>query len=59
MLKFEKKWRFQPPEDGKFFNKKIPSEGVEEFFSWINRIIQSLQYNRRKWVLEHLKRCLA
>lgn len=59
MLKFEQKWRFHPPQDGKFINKTIPNEAVEEFFGWINRIIQSLQYNRRKWVLEHFKKVFS
>ncbi len=52
MLKFEPRWRFSPPGDGRYRNSSIPREAVSEFDTLIGRIATQ----RDRWsVLEHFK----
>lgn len=52
MLKFKGSWRFEPPEDGNYYNKTIPDDAVEEFIDIVMRL--STQGERRK-IIEHFK----
>jgi len=52
VLKFTNNWRLQPPEDGTYVNKALPTEAVEEFFGLASKV--GTQGNRQG-VLEHFK----
>lgn len=52
MLKFDPSWRFEPPPDGRYKNKAIPSEAIWEFDSLIRKVMtQGDRWN----MLEHFK----
>lgn len=52
MLKFEPRWRFQPPPDGRYRNSSIPGVALQEIDSLIGKIATQ----RKRWdVLEHFK----
>ena len=56
MLDFDPKWRFNPPPDGRYKNRAIPSEAMLDFYSFIGNM--ATQGNR--WdMLEHFKRALS
>lgn len=52
MLKFEPRWRFSPPADGRYRNSSIPAAAVSEFDTLIGRIATQ---GSRWAVLEHFK----
>lgn len=52
VLKFNTAWRFSPPEDGRFRNRTIPDNMIEEFIAMINKVATQ---GSRKGVLEHFK----
>lgn len=52
MLKFEPRWRFEPPSDGKHINAVIPREALWEF----NQLIDKVATQGSRWdILEHFK----
>lgn len=51
-LKFNGRWRFQPPPDGLFTNERIPDAAVAEFYTAIGRVATQ---GERQAALEHLK----
>jgi len=52
MLKFDPRWRFSPPADGRYRNTSIPAEAISDFDVLISRI--ATQGDR--WsILEHFK----
>jgi hypothetical protein len=52
MLKFDPKWRFQPPPDGAYRNSEIPREALWDFDSLIGRVATQ----GKRWdMLEHFK----
>jgi hypothetical protein len=51
-LKFNNAWRFNPPGDGRFQNKTIPGEAIEEFLGLASRVATQ---GPRQSVLEHFK----
>ena len=51
-LKFNNAWRFNPPEDGRFRNKTIPAEAIEEFFGLASKVATQ---GLRQSVLERFK----
>lgn len=55
-LKFNNAWRFTPPEDGRFRNKTIPTEAIEEFLGLASKVATQ---GVRQGVLEHFKREFA
>lgn len=52
VLKYNAAWRFNPPEDGRYRNKTVPSEAVKECFAMILKIATQ---GSRQNVLEHFK----
>ena len=52
VLKFNTAWRFNPPEDGRFRNRTIPNDVIEELVAMINKVATQ---GSRKGVLEHFK----
>lgn len=52
VLKFTNKWRIQPPEDGIYCNKSLPSEAVDEFLGFATKVATQ---GSRQGVLEHFK----
>jgi hypothetical protein len=56
MLKFDPRWRFQPPPDGRYHNAVIPAEAIGDFDSLIRKV--TTQGDR--WdMLEHFKRAFS
>ena len=52
MLRFDPSWRFEPPPDGRYKNRAIPSEAIWEFDSLIRKVAtQGDRWN----MLEHFK----
>ncbi len=52
MLKFDSRWRFAPPPDGRYFNSSIPAEALWEF----ERLIGQIATQGERWnILEHFK----
>lgn len=56
MLKFEPRWRFKPPPDGRYKNTAIWHEALLEFDGMIGKV--ATQRNRRD-ILEHFKGALS
>lgn len=52
MLRFDPAWRFEPPPDGRYKNKAIPSEAIWEFDSLIRKVMTQ---GDRWEMLEHFK----
>jgi len=52
MLKFDSKWRLEPPPDGDLHNKRIPEEALSDFVAYIGKV--ATQGERWK-LLEHFK----
>lgn len=55
MLEFNQRWRVTPPENDESNLRSIPTESIDDFFSWISRITFSIGSENRKEVLEHFK----
>lgn len=56
MLKFNSKWRLEPPADGIYINSHIPEEALWEFDGLIGKVATQ----GRRWdVLEHFKRAFC
>ena len=51
-LRFNGAWRFSPPEDGRYHNKSIPYDAVEEFIAMVAKVATQ---GNRQGVLEHFK----
>lgn len=52
MLKFDPRWRFRPPPDGRYRNAAIPVEALREF----ENLIEKVATQGRRWdVFEHFK----
>jgi hypothetical protein len=51
-LRFNGAWRFNPPEDGRYYNRSIPYDAVEEFIAMVAKVATQ---GRRQEVLEHFK----
>lgn len=52
MLKFDPKWRFQPPPDNAYLNSQIPREALGDFDSLIRKVATQ----GKRWdMLEHFK----
>ena len=48
-LKFNNAWRFNSPEDGRFRDKAIPGEAIEEFFGLASKVAtQGVRFSQRK-----------
>lgn len=55
MLEFNQRWRITPPSDGEYSQSSIPTDAIDDFFSWITRISYSIGPGSRKGVFEHFK----
>src|SRR3972149_1678824 len=52
MLKFDPRWRFRPPPDGRYRSAAIPGEALREF----EKLIEKVATQGRRWdMLEHFK----
>ena len=52
MLKFEPRWRFKPPPDGKYKNSAIPRDALSE----VEQLIGKVATQGERWdILEHFK----
>jgi hypothetical protein len=52
MLKFEPRWRFKPPSDGRYRNSAIPKEALWE----VDQLIGKVATQGKRWdILEHFK----
>lgn len=56
MLKFDGKWRFTPPQDGKWKNRTIPNSSLDDFYSLIAK---TANQGDRQEILEHFKQAFG